>query len=384
MCESKTKPNSNLFFTIRKKEERWLLMSELNKNRVVMAMSGGVDSSLSAALLKEQGYEVIGITMKIWPSDEPPVDNEGGCASLSAVEDARRVAYKLDIPFYVVNLEDIFGKTVIKNFKNEYAQGRTPNPCVYCNKVIKFGALLKKAKELGAYYMATGHYAKIEQNSKGRYILKRAADQAKDQTYMLYKMSQNQLRHVLFPLAEYEKQDTRKLAREYNLKVYDKEESQEICFIPDDDYKRFLKEKYPKTAKVGPIIDVEGNRLGEHEGLPFYTIGQRRGLGLQDSKKWYVVELDPDRNAVVVGDNEDVFEKELIAEDLNWISIKKLKEPKEVEAKIRYNTPPAKATIYPTGEEVKVVFSKPQRAITPGQSVVFYDREVVVGGGIIK
>ncbi len=359
-------------------------MTELNKNRVVVAMSGGVDSSLTAALLKEKGYEVIGITMQIWPDEESPADNENGCCSFSAVNDARQVAGKLDIPFYVVNFEDLFKETVIENFKNQYAQARTPNPCVVCNKKIKFGAFLRKAKELGAYYMATGHYAKIERNAAGRYLLKKAADPKKDQTYMLYNMTQEQLSHTLFPLAEHKKTEVRELAREYELKIHDKEESQEICFIPDDDYKRFLKENYPEIYTPGPIFDKNGNQLGEHEGLPFYTIGQRRGLGLESNKKRYVIDLAPERNAVVVGDNEDTFAKELVAEQLNWIAFAELTEPKEVKAKIRYNTPSARATIYPMGNEVKVVFGQPQRAITPGQSVVFYDHELVVGGGIIK
>ncbi|MBM7624712.1 tRNA 2-thiouridine(34) synthase MnmA [Sporohalobacter salinus] len=357
----------------------------LNQNRVVVAMSGGVDSSLAAAILKEKGYEVIGITMKIWPSEETPVDNENSCCSLSAVEDARSVAYKLDIPFYVVNFEDLFKRTVIKNFKEEYSQARTPNPCVVCNKVIKFSAFLNKAKELGAYYMATGHYAKIIQNDTGRYLLKRAADLDKDQTYMLYNLTQEQLEHTMFPLSDHTKSKTRDLAKDYNLRVHDKPESQEICFIPDDNYRRFLKENYPEIIESGPILDLEGNKLGKHRGLPFYTIGQRRGLGLESNKKWYVVDMDSDRNALIVGDNEDVFKEELIVEKINWISIEKLTESKKVQAKIRYNSPSAEATLYPVDKNtVKVVFEEPQRAITPGQSAVFYNEDIVVGGGVIK
>ncbi|MCK8815990.1 tRNA 2-thiouridine(34) synthase MnmA [Natroniella sulfidigena] len=357
----------------------------LNKERVVVAMSGGVDSSLTAALLKKEGYEVIGITMQIWPSTENPKEDEGGCCSLSAVEDARRVANKLDIPFYVVNFKDLFEEKVIQDFKDEYAKARTPNPCIMCNREIKFGAFLQKAKELDAYYMATGHYAKIDQNQQGRYIIRKAIDESKDQSYTLYNMTQEQLKHTLFPLAEYKKTQTRELAKEFGLRVHNKPDSQEICFVPDDDYNRFLKENYPEIIEPGPILDLEGNKLGEHDGLPFYTIGQRKGLDLQTHKKWYVVELDQERNAVIVGDNEDVFAESLIADDLNWIAIESLSDSMKVKAKIRYNTSAAEATIYPLKDnQVKVVFDHPQRAITPGQSVVFYDQDIVVGGGLIK
>ncbi|MCK8825244.1 tRNA 2-thiouridine(34) synthase MnmA [Fuchsiella alkaliacetigena] len=352
--------------------------------RVVVAMSGGVDSSLTAALLKERGYEVIGITMQIWPTDET-VAGEQSCCSLSAVEDARAVAYQLDIPFYVVNFEDIFAEKVIDYFVEEYAQARTPNPCIMCNQEVKFKAFLKKSLELDGDYMATGHYAKIEHNSEERHLIRKAEDEDKDQSYTLYGLTQQQLERTLMPLGEFKKSETRELAKEFGLAVHDKPDSQEICFIPDDDYNRFLAENYPEIIEPGPILDLEGNKLGKHKGLPFYTIGQRRGLGLSYHKPLYVVELDSERNALIVGDNQDVFGKKLIATEVNWVAIPRLEKEMEVEAKVRYNVSPAKANIYPlsTGR-VKVEFETKQRAITPGQAVVFYQQDILIGGGIIE
>lgn len=351
--------------------------------RVVTAMSGGVDSSVTAALLKEQGYDVIGIMMQVWPEYEAPKD-EGGCCSLSAVEDARRVAQRLDIPFYVVNFQNLFQERVIDYFVDEYGKGRTPNPCIMCNQKVKFEALLRRALELDAEYVATGHYAQVFHDVDGRHIIKKGVDSAKDQTYAMWGMTQYQLKHTLLPLGKYTKEETRELAKKYNLAVHNKPDSQEICFIPDDNYGRFLKEHHPEMVKPGLILDTDGNKLGTHDGLPFYTIGQRKGLGIAVGKPIYVVELDAKRNIVIVGENKDVFGAGLYADQLNWISIPELTEPIEVEAQIRYNSPAAKATVYPAGDDrVKVIFEDMQRAITPGQSVVFFQGDLLVGGGVI-
>ncbi len=355
--------------------------------RVMIAMSGGVDSSVAAVLLQKSGYEVIGGTMEIFPDYEQPSEEEGGCCSLSSIEDARRVAHKIDIPHYTLNLKEVFQEKVIDNFVQEYSRARTPNPCVICNNEIKFKSLLKKALEIDCDYIATGHYAVIEHNSGAgqRHLLKKAVDKYKDQTYMLYGLNQFQLAHTLMPLGDYIKKEVRNMAREWGLRIYNKKESQEICFVPDDDYVRFLDDNYTELSEPGLILDLEGNKLGEHRGLHYYTIGQRRGLGISLPYPVYVVKLDRERNAVVVGRDESVFSKGLIAEQLNWIAVEKLKEPRELSVKIRYNSPEVVGTIYPAEEDtVRILFTEKQRAVTPGQSVVFYDKDLVIGGGIIR
>ncbi|ABZ84424.1 tRNA (5-methylaminomethyl-2-thiouridylate)-methyltransferase [Heliomicrobium modesticaldum Ice1] len=356
------------------------------KETVVVAMSGGVDSSVTAALLLEQGYDVIGVTLQIWPKDAPE-GAEGGCCSLSAVEDAKRVASKLGVPHYVLNFRDYFETEVIEYFGREYLAGQTPNPCIRCNRVIKFEGLLQKSLALGAAKVATGHYARIEQDSAtGRYRLGRGIDANKDQSYALFNMTQEQLSRTLFPLGGFTKPEIREKAAQLGLAVASKPDSQEICFIPDNDYRRFLEERYPDHRfQPGPFVDQEGNVIGTHRGLPFYTVGQRKGLGVAFGFPAYVIALDVEHNAVVIGPDEAVKGRRLLADDLNWIDIAGLKAPMEVEAKIRYSASPAIAVISPVkdGSAVIVEFAAPQRAITPGQAVVFYRGDWVVGGGTI-
>ncbi len=343
------------------------------KGKVAVAMSGGVDSSVAAALLMKLGFEVFGITFDL------------SVLSAGAIEDAKAVAEKLNIAHYVVNVRDTFEKNVIDHFCHEYGCGRTPNPCVQCNRKIKFGVLLHEALALGADFLATGHYVrKVFNEEKQRYLLTRAADLHKDQTYMLYGLSQRQLKHALFPLGDFEKRDIRKLATELDLIVADKPESQEICFIEDDDYGRFLKERMPKLVQPGYFKDTQGNIVGKHEGVAFYTIGQRKGLGLALGSPVYVVDILPREKVVVVGKNEETFSSGLIAEDLNFLPFDWPQESLEVGAKIRYSASPTKAIIMPLdGNRVKCTFAEPQRAITPGQAVVFYEGDVLIGGGTI-
>jgi len=347
-------------------------------------MSGGVDSSVAAYLLKEKGYEVIGIMMKLSPDNPDYEENEGGCCSISAANDARRVADVLDIPFYVMNFKDVFKENVIDNFIDEYMEGRTPNPCIVCNKTIKFEEFLRKAKALGADYIATGHYAKIEK-CDDRYVLKKSEDDRKDQTYALYTLNQEQLRHTLMPCGDYSKPEIRIIAERIGLQVFKKKDSQEICFIPDNDHGNYIKKYSGRKIIPGNFVNKHGDVMGTHKGIVYYTIGQRKGLGIAVGKPVFVNDINPLTNQIVLGDEEDIFKTGLIAKDLNFILFDSLQSNLRVSAKIRYSAKPQLATLIPLeNNRVKVVFDEKQRAITKGQSVVFYLENLVVGGGIIE
>lgn len=358
-----------------------------NKKRVVAAMSGGVDSSVAAALLLKSGYEVIGMTMQIWSANAPG-DDYGGCCSLAAVADARRVCDMLGIPYYVTNLRDKFEEKVISYFVAEYRCGRTPNPCIACNRHLKWEALLQRALELEADYVATGHYARVVDGPDGRRLLLKGLDRSKDQSYALYNLTQEQLRRTLLPVGHLEKSEVRQIAAGLGLAVADKPDSQEICFIHDDDYRRYLREEGGVPEQPGPILDTTGKRLGTHRGIAFYTVGQRRGLGIAGGEPLYVVELDAGRNAVIVGSGRELAAGGLVAGELNWIASEAPTEPLHASVKIRYNATDVACVISPgttdAGETATVTFSLPQRAVAPGQAAVFYDGDVVLGGGVIE
>ena len=346
-------------------------------------MSGGVDSSATAALLLEQGYEVVGVTLKLWPQDCVS-RAEDKCCGPQAVTDARSVCDRLGVPYYLIDEAAEFQNKVIQYFADEYRAGRTPNPCVMCNQNLKFGTLLTRARQLGAEYIATGHFARLEKSPEGRTLLKKGRDARKDQSYFLFSLRQDQLAHSLFPLGDKTKADTREVARHCSLKTADKEESMEICFVPDKDYGKFLQQANLAQKHRGDIVDLHGRVLGQHDGIEFYTIGQRKGLGLSSPKPLYVIELDADNNRVVVGDESALDRDEFFVERCNWIPFDEPPASLEVSAKIRYNHPGTAATITPTGNGgAKVRLHVPQRAITPGQACVFYQDDLVVGGGWI-
>lgn len=353
----------------------------MNK-KVMLGMSGGVDSSVAAYLLKKQGYDVVGVNMMLSKDnteEERKITEDG-------IRDARKVADSLEIPLHVLDFRKEFKEKVIDDFIKEYSMGRTPNPCIVCNKFIKFGLFFDVAEKFGCDYVATGHYAKIEKNEKtGRLVLKKGISDKKDQTYNLYNIKQEQLEKILLPIGNYEKDEVREIAKEIGLDVHNKKDSQEICFIKDNDYVRYLKENSNIKVKGGNFVEANGNVLGKHNGIINYTIGQRKGLGIAFGKPMFVIDINAKENKVVLGDNKDLFRKELIIKDVNTIpfdfsSVDEFK----VEAKVRYAAKPSPATVYKLSENTaKVVFEEEQRAITKGQSLVMYDGDILVGGGII-
>lgn len=349
--------------------------------KALIAMSGGVDSSVAAFFMKEQGFDCIGVTMKLYDNEDIGVDAEKTCCSLDDIDDARNVAYKLGMQYYVFNFKDEFEEKVINKFIKTYELGGTPNPCIDCNRHLKFEKLMQRMQELGYDYVVTGHYADIEEKD-GRYYLKKAKDTSKDQSYVLYSLTQEQLAHTIFPLGKYSKNDIRKIAEENSFVNARKHDSQDICFVPDGDYAKFIENYSGRTYKKGSFVDKEGNNLGNHNGLIRYTIGQRKGLGLSVGHPVYVISKDIENNRVVVGSNDDLMTTKLSANDFNWI-IETPDKPIKCSAKTRYNMIEQLCTVKAEGDIVSVEFDNPVRAVTPGQAVVLYKDEYVLGGGTI-
>ena len=355
------------------------------KKKVVVGLSGGVDSSVAAYLLKEQGYDVIGVTMQIWQErDVFSQEEEGGCCGLSAVDDARRVAQLLEIPYYVMNFRETFQRKVIDYFVDEYKRGATPNPCNACNRYVKWEALLNRAKEIGADYIATGHYARIKQLENGRYTIQNSVTAEKDQTYALYNLTQEQLRSTLMPVGAYTKTEIRDIAEKIKLPVAAKADSQDICFIPDGDYAGFIKKETGTSFERGNFVDTQGNVLGTHKGIIHYTIGQRKGLGLTAPTPLFVKELRPETNEVVICKSEELFEDVCYVKDMNYMAINELKESYQAVGKVRYSHKGAECILTPMADgRVECRFKEPQRAMTPGQAAVFYEDDHVLCGGTI-
>ena len=362
----------------------FLEVFEMNQ-RVFLGMSGGVDSSVSALILQRKGYEVSGVNLRLFNNEDLGESRDKTCCSLSDAEDARAVASRLGIPFYVFDFSEVFRNTVISNFVSEYEAGRTPNPCVECNRSVKFGAMLQRALTLHNDYVATGHYAQIARDEQtGRWLLKRGVDRSKDQSYFLYMLTQDQLAHTLFPLGELCKDEVREIAAQNGLVNAKKRDSQDICFAPDGDYAAFIERVSGKPSPTGDFIDRSGRVLGQHKGFVRYTRGQHKGLGLSTEVPLYVLEKDAQSGNISLGTDEALWTDSLIADHMNWISIAKLTQPMCVTAKTRYSQKEAEATVEPLDNgQVRLRFLSPQRAVTPGQAVVLYDGEIVVGGGTI-
>ena len=357
----------------------------MSKKKVVVGMSGGVDSSVAAYLLKEQGYDVVGVNMRLWQEEEGREETGRECCSLSAAEDARRVAAQIGIPFYVMNFGEDFKRDVVDYFVEEYLHARTPNPCIACNRYVKWEALLKRSIDIGADYIATGHYARIMQTPEGRYAIRTSVTAEKDQTYALYNLTQEQLSRTLMPVGEYHKDEIRAIAERIGLRVASKPDSQEICFIPDQDYAGFIDRMAEgRVPHPGNFVTADGRVLGKHKGITHYTIGQRKGLQLAMGKPVFVTEIRPETDEVVIGSAEDVFSKEFFADRMNYMGVADFTDGEKFLTKIRYAHKGAMASLYHAGDgRVRFVFEEAQRAITPGQAVVFYRDGYVAGGGTI-
>lgn len=357
----------------------------MNK-KAVIAMSGGVDSSVAAYLMKDKGFDCIGTTMKLFNNDEVYIPKEHTCCSLEDVEDARSVANQLGIPYYVFNFKERFREDVIDRFVAAYETGATPNPCIDCNRYLKFEKLFHRAKELECDYVVTGHYARIEYDEHtGRYLLKKAIDSTKDQSYVLYSMTQEQLAHTLFPLGGMLKDDVRKIAEQCSFINAKKHDSQDICFVQDGSYADFIEQYMKKSYPPGNFVDTKGIVLGQHKGIIRYTIGQRKGLGISYTEPLFVKEIDTTSNTVVLSTNDELYSKALEADNINLISVGEIKEPMRVKAKTRYRQEEQPAVVIQTGKDsIRVEFDEPQRAITKGQAVVLYDGDTVLGGGTIR
>lgn len=355
------------------------------KKKALIAMSGGVDSSVAAYLIKEQGFDATGITLKLFDNEDIGEKKEKTCCSLDDIDDARSVCYKLGIPYYVYNFKDSFRENVISRFISAYENGTTPNPCIDCNRYIKFEKLMQRADELEFDYVVTGHYAVIEYDEKSkRFLLKKSADLSKDQSYVLYSLTQKQLSRTLFPLGNMKKEQTREIAENLGLINAAKRDSQDICFVPDGDYAKFIEQYTGKSYPHGNFVDENGKVLGEHKGIIRYTVGQRKGLGLALPHPMYVKKKDLEKNEVILCDNESLFSRELYASDINLISCEKIDKPMKIKARVRYNQSEQPATVEQLDENtLHIVFDKPQRAISYGQAVVLYDGDYVVGGGTI-